>query len=120
MPKLSTAVAELRTTMAGRLMPGSDGRGNAPSSGGVGSLSPGAASAHGAPGVGALWGCRRRRSSADDHEHREAGELKRQAGPEDTERVVGETQESDTQLRQGPRRSWRRRRAVPSRANEAS
>src|SRR4051794_20404993 len=62
---------------------------------------------------------RRRRSSADNHEDREAGELKRQPGPEDAERVVGETQQSDTQLRQGPRRSWPGRRAVPSGANEA-
>jgi hypothetical protein len=117
MPKLSTAVAELRTTMAGRLMPGSDGRVMRPAAAAWVALS-GAASAHGAPSARCGDG-RRRRSSADNHEHREAGELKRQAGPEDTERVVGETQESDTQLRQGPRRSWRRRRAAPSRANEA-
>src|SRR4051812_14339246 len=100
MPKLSTAVvAELRTTMAGRLMPGSDGRGNVPSSGGVGSLSPERRRRMEPPASVRCGDGRRRRNSADNHEHREAGELKRQAGSEDAERVVGETQESDTQLR---------------------
>jgi hypothetical protein len=55
----------------------------------------GAASAHGAPGAGAV-GRSSPPESADNYEYREAGELKRQAGPEDAERVVGATKESDT------------------------
>src|SRR3954447_2866479 len=59
-----------------------------------------------------------RRAQRTITSHREAGELKRQPGPQDAERVVGEMKNRSTQIRPAARGSYPMR-APPSGAENA-